>query len=92
MQEEIKAMHLVFEGRVQGVGFRYTAQSLAERLGIKGWVKNLVDGRVELFAEAQQRLLDKFLADLLSFIKSHIYNHSAEDAQPQSLSSFRIIF
>ncbi len=38
-------------GRVQGVGFRYFTQRMAQEMGIKGWVKNLFDGSVEVVFE-----------------------------------------
>lgn len=41
------AKHLVLSGRVQGVGFRYFTSQQARELGIRGWVKNLPDGRLE---------------------------------------------
>ena len=47
---------IVFHGRVQGVGFRYTAKYLAQSLGLTGWVTNLWDGRVEM--EVQGQTLD----------------------------------
>ncbi|MHC4552356.1 MAG: acylphosphatase [Planctomycetota bacterium] len=41
------AKHVIFKGRVQGVGFRYTTQRAASRYGLTGFVKNLPDGTVE---------------------------------------------
>ncbi|TAN36407.1 MAG: acylphosphatase [Verrucomicrobia bacterium] len=48
-----------FEGHVQGIGFRYTAVGLATRLGVTGYVANLMNGDVELVAEGpEERLLE----------------------------------
>ncbi len=54
-------VHVYYTGRVQGVGFRFTAESLARESGITGWVKNLRDGRVEIVAEGQDEDLISFL-------------------------------
>lgn len=40
-------LFLVFSGRVQGVGFRWTTQDLAKRVGVTGWVRNMDDGTVQ---------------------------------------------
>lgn len=56
-----KQVHIVYAGRVQGVGFRMTAEETAKRYGVAGWVKNLQDGRVEIMAEAEEEVLMKFL-------------------------------
>ena len=60
----MKRVHVFYSGRVQGVGFRITAEETAQRLGIVGWVKNLRDGRVELVAEAEEPLLRQYLAEI----------------------------
>ena len=49
---------------VQGVGYRYYAIGQARRLGLKGFVKNLPDGNVEVYAEGEKGLLDEFLKHL----------------------------
>ncbi len=56
-----KQIHAYYSGRVQGVGFRFTAESVARELRITGWVKNLRDGRVEIIAEADEDTLNEFL-------------------------------
>jgi acylphosphatase len=44
-------VHIVVTGRVQGVGFRYATVDAALRVGVRGWVRNTRDGRVEIIAE-----------------------------------------
>jgi acylphosphatase len=58
----VRRLHAVVSGRVQGVGFRASAQQGAQRLGLAGWVRNLADGRVELEAEGPPEILDQLLA------------------------------
>ena len=56
-----RRIHVFYAGRVQGVGFRITAEETAHRLGVVGWVRNLRDGRVEVVAEADEASLQQFL-------------------------------
>jgi len=59
-----KRVHVFYAGRVQGVGFRLTAEEAAHRVGVVGWVRNLRDGRVELLAEAEEAMLQQFLDEI----------------------------
>lgn len=56
------AFHAIVSGRVQGVGFRWSARAQALRLDLSGWVRNLPDGDVEVHAEGTREILDQFLA------------------------------
>ena len=65
MAEKDKSrLHVTIDGRVQGVGFRAFVLRKASELGVKGWVRNRRDGRVEVVAEAERTTLDKFLVAL----------------------------
>jgi acylphosphatase len=54
------ARRYVISGRVQGVGFRWFAESAAAREGVHGWIRNLPDGRVEAQAEGDAEALERF--------------------------------
>lgn len=57
----MKHLHLKIFGDVQGVTFRWSARSKARGFGIIGWVKNMLDGTVEMVAEGEEENLKKFL-------------------------------
>ncbi|MDR2491528.1 MAG: acylphosphatase [Spirochaetaceae bacterium] len=61
-----KAFTALVRGRVQGVGFRYHAQSEAAKYGLKGWVRNTAAGEVEVWAEGGETALEAFLSWLHS--------------------------
>jgi acylphosphatase len=61
-----------YAGRVQGVGFRYTTQTIARRYEVNGYVRNLPDGRVELVAEGDSHELDAFLREIRERFFGHI--------------------
>lgn len=56
--------HVFFSGAVQGVGFRYTTQRLATTLGLKGWVRNLAQGGVELMVEGSKETIEQLLQNI----------------------------
>lgn len=57
-----RRVHLFVSGRVQGVFFRAHTRDLARRLGLRGFVRNLPDGRVEIVAEGEEEALRKLAA------------------------------
>lgn len=93
MTEEITNIHAIFAGKVQGVGFRMTVKHYAVTLGIHGTVSNLPDGRVEVFAQGDQKTLDRFV-DLLKTQagNAHVESVSIDTIEIRDdLTSFRII-
>jgi len=60
--EDRSRVHLLIEGRVQGVFFRASAQAEAHRLRVAGWVRNCPDGSVEIVAEGKRKDIDDLIA------------------------------
>jgi len=61
-----RRVHVTVHGRVQGVGFRYSARAEAERLGVTGWVRNRRDGTVEAELDGPHAAV----ADMLAWLAS----------------------
>ena len=60
----MKRVKAIVDGIVQGVGYRYNVKHIAIRYKLKGYVKNLDDGRVEIVAEGDEQSLERFLSDI----------------------------
>ena len=58
----MKKLRIHVQGRVQGVGFRYTTKMLADQLGVTGSVKNEADGSVSIEAMGDEKIIDAFVA------------------------------
>lgn len=69
-----------YSGRVQGVGFRFTAHSLAGKFPVCGYVKNLPDGRVEAVVDGEREVIERFLADVHQEMSGHIRGMTAHDS------------
>jgi len=68
------SLQVFYEGRVQGVGFRWSVRHIAKGFDVTGWVRNLVDGRVELQVSGQEEEVMAFLdaiknGELASYIR-----------------------
>jgi acylphosphatase len=62
MPDESTAKRVIYHGRVQGVGFRYTTHRIAKQFGVTGFVRNLSDGTVELVVHGEADDVCRFLA------------------------------
>lgn len=85
-------LHLFVSGHVQGVSYRANAAAMAARLGLAGWVRNLVDGRVELLAQGDEKALKSLLGwahqgPMLARVE-HVDAHWCEPAQ--NLAGFEV--
>ena len=79
-----KRMRIFFSGTVQGVGFRFTAERLARRFPVAGFVRNLEDGRVEVTAEGAETSLVEFLTAIReSGMKDYVRDVEAHWSEPQ---------
>ena len=68
----LERAHVIFSGYVQGVGFRYTARSVARGFAVTGCVRNLPSGAVELEAQGGRGEVEAYLDDLRSRMRGHI--------------------
>jgi acylphosphatase len=86
-------VHVLFLGRVQGVGFRYTVQRLAHQLGLSGWVRNQPNGDVELVAEGEKDVIDQLLARIEQQFEANIQDKQVSFQPSQNrCHDFRIVF
>ena len=60
----MKQLKAIFHGYVQGVGFRFTAEKISRQFCVTGYVRNHMDGTVEVTAEGEERELQDFLQAL----------------------------
>jgi acylphosphatase len=85
------ARRYLVHGRVQGVGYRYFVQHVADSLGLKGWVRNLDDGGVEVYAIGTQADHDELSGRLRNGPSmSDVRGMDVQEAAPEKHSGFRI--
>lgn len=88
------AKRIYFEGRVQGVGFRYSVKQLAMGFDVTGWIKNLSDGRVELQLMGEEEEVEDFIREIIeeSTMARNITDVQTEEIPLlENVSGFRIV-
>ena len=87
------ARRIIFAGRVQGVGFRFTAFNIAHRYGLTGQVRNLPDGTVEMIAQGNSDAIADCVNDIKESFGGYITATKVEEVGPQSTyKDFKITF
>ena len=84
--------HLRYSGRVQGVGFRQTAKSIAEKHPVVGFVRNLPQGDVELTVQGEAESVARFLLELAEHMKRNIRDCVETDESTGAFAQFEIRF
>jgi acylphosphatase len=92
LEQVMISLQVFYEGRVQGVGFRFTVRHIAKGFDVTGWVRNLPDGRVELQVTGEEDEVRAFLdqvtqSELHSLIREQSENKLNE---PVSARGFEI--
>jgi acylphosphatase len=86
--DEVEQREIYYSGRVQGVGFRYTARSIAGQYEVTGFVRNMPDGRVQLVLEGSREEIQAYIQELQAEMGSYVQNTQVS-ARPAS-GRFRI--
>jgi acylphosphatase len=87
------AKRIIFTGTVQGVGFRFTANSIAQRYRLAGYVRNLHNGGVEMLVQGTARDIDDCLIDIGESFAGYIRDTKIEDLPTDpACTDFKITF
>jgi acylphosphatase len=91
MNDSVFRLNCWFEGRVQGVGFRYQTMAVAKGFEVTGTVKNLPDGRVHLYAEGERSEVLAFKKEVEHELEGYIRGtEDRSDTGPRLCNGFRI--
>jgi acylphosphatase len=87
------AKHIIFSGNVQGVGFRFTANRMAGRHQLTGYVRNLSDGTVEMLAQGKAEDIDDCIKDIKGSLRGYVRDVEIEKVPPNpKYTDFTITF
>ena len=84
---------VIFVGRVQGVGFRFTAHRIAQRFHLTGWVRNAMDGTVEMIAQGSDEDINNCIEQIEQALKGYVTQTKIEQAPANpKYKDFKITF
>ena len=87
------AKHIIFTGRVQGIGFRFTALDIANRYKLTGMVRNLPDGTVEMVAQGPSDDIADCIRDIKEAFEGYIRETKTKEIPPDpKYTDFKITF
>ncbi len=87
------AKSIIFTGRVQGVGFRFTARRAANRRQLTGFVRNVPNGSVEMLAQGRSEDIDDCIQDLKEYFSGYLKETRIEEIPPDPKhTDFKITF
>lgn len=86
----IVRQRIIYSGRVQGVGFRYTTQRLARGVAVAGFVRNLPNGNVELVVEGTAAEIQRLCDLVAQAMAENIGGTEVVQETPEGLSGFTI--
>ena len=87
------ARRVIFKGRVQGVGFRFTAHRMAHRYQLTGFVRNLPDGTVEMLAQGPAQDIYDCIRDIKDYFGDYLRKTEVQEMPPDpNCTDFRITF
>ena len=87
------AKHVIFIGRVQGVGFRFTAHRMAQRHQLTGFVRNLADGTVEMLTQGSAQNIDDCIQDIKEYFGDYLRETRIQEIPiDPKYKDFRITF
>ena len=88
-----KRAHIIYEGTVQGVGFRWTVEEIAHSVGVVGWVQNRPEGTVEVVCEGEERDIDALINRVKQQMQRYIRSVKVEWEAPRGeFDTFRLKF
>lgn len=87
------ARHIIFMGSVQGVGFRFTAHRIAKLHQLKGYIRNLPDGTVEMLAQGYTEDIDDCIQNIKESFAGYIRETNIQELPPDPrYKDFKITF